>query len=143
MWTWIISGDEMARPFNRVSSPGVRVGAIFIGRRWTPHLAGPGARPAFARPQISLLDRPPLLCWNPGKNRNFMRQIPKTELSPENGCVIDTKWKLGPLSYHACAAEIGDEPAVHDARMPELVVYDHVGFRGAYARTNLSFLFLG
>ena len=51
-----------------------------------------------------------------------MRQIPKTELSPENGCVIDTKWKLGPLSYHSCATEIGDEPLVDDAPMPEIVV---------------------
>ena len=33
-----------------------------------------------------------------------MRQIPKTELSPDNGAIIDTKWKVGPLSYHACAA---------------------------------------
>ena len=33
-----------------------------------------------------------------------MRQIPKTELSPDNGCIIDMKWKLGPLSYHASAA---------------------------------------
>jgi hypothetical protein len=24
-----------------------------------------------------------------------MRQIPKTELSPDNGCIIDMKWKLG------------------------------------------------
>jgi hypothetical protein len=27
-----------------------------------------------------------------------MRQIPKTELSPDNGCIIDMKWKLGALS---------------------------------------------
>ena len=33
-----------------------------------------------------------------------MRSIPKTELSPDNGCIIDTKWTLGPLSYHASAA---------------------------------------
>ena len=28
-------------------------------------------------------------------------------------------------------------------RLPEIVVYDHVGFKGAYARTNLSFHYLG
>ena len=28
-------------------------------------------------------------------------------------------------------------------RLPEVVIYDHVGFKGAYARTNLSFHFLG
>ena len=33
-----------------------------------------------------------------------MRNVSKTELSPDNGCVIDLKWKLGPLSYHASAA---------------------------------------
>src|SRR6184192_1868082 len=47
-----------------------------------------------------------------------MKQIPQTELSPTNGCIIDTKWTLGPLSYHA-------------------------GFGGAYARTNLSFHYVG
>ena len=34
----------------------------------------------------------------------LMRQIPKTELSPDNGCVIDMKWKLGSLGYHARGA---------------------------------------
>ena len=63
----------------------------------------------------------------------------KTELSPDNGCIVDTKWKVGPLSYHSSATEIGNEPVVHNAPMPEIVVYDHVGFKGAYARTNLSF----
>ena len=28
-------------------------------------------------------------------------------------------------------------------RFPKLIVYDHTGFRGAYARTNLSFHYLG
>ncbi len=73
-----------------------------------------------------------------------MSQISKTDLSPENGCIIDTKWKVGPLSYHSCAA--GPSHAVpHEGnqRLPEVVVYDHTGFRGAYARTNLSFQFLG
>ena len=28
-------------------------------------------------------------------------------------------------------------------RLPEIVIYDHVGFKGAYARTNLSFHYLG
>ena len=74
-----------------------------------------------------------------------MRQIPKTELSPDNGCVIDTKWKVGPLSYHACAAEAmhSTVPEGGNYRLPELVVYDHAGFKGAYARTNLSFHYLG
>lgn len=73
-----------------------------------------------------------------------MRQIPKTELSPENGCVIDTKWKLGPLSYHACGATMAQTKAGQGAaRLPELVIYDEMGFRGAYARTNLSFHYLG
>jgi hypothetical protein len=75
-----------------------------------------------------------------------MRQTPKTELSPDNGCVIDTKWKVGPLRYHACAADPaeGHAKAPHqELRLPELIVYDHVGFKGAFARTNLSFHYLG
>ena len=71
-------------------------------------------------------------------------QISKTELSPDNGCVIDTKWTLGSLSYHACAAgkehvDVNKEVI----RLPEIVIYDHIGFKGAYARTNLSFNFIG
>ena len=70
--------------------------------------------------------------------------MPKTELSPDNGCVIDTKWKVGPLSYHACAAGIDKVEIIKAApRMPELIVFDHIGFGGAFARTNLSFHFLG
>jgi beta/gamma crystallin len=65
------------------------------------------------------------------------------ELSPDNGCVVDTKWQVEPLSYHACATEVGTPHSLHDAPMPELVIYDHVGFKGAFARTNLSFHFLG
>jgi hypothetical protein len=74
-----------------------------------------------------------------------MREIPKTELSPDNGAVIDTKWQVGPLRYYACAASEGHEAEIVTAapRMPEIVVYDHTGFRGAYARTNLSFLYVG
>lgn len=73
-----------------------------------------------------------------------MRQIPKTELSPDNGCVIDTKWKVGPLSYHACAATEAEHAIAEGGyRLPELVIYDHAGFKGAYARTNLSFQYLG
>ena len=71
------------------------------------------------------------------------RLVPKTELAPENGAVIDTKWKVGPLSYHACASEAGDAHSVHNAPMPELVIFDHVGFKGAACRTNLSFHYLG
>ena len=73
-----------------------------------------------------------------------MRQIPKTELSPDNGAIIDTKWKLGSLSYHSSGA--GGElyqPSKEPVRLPELVLYDHVGFKGSYARTNLSFLYVG
>ena len=83
------------------------------------------------------------LWWNPFLIP-LMRQVPKTELSPDNGCVVDTKWKVGPLTYHSCATEVGARSAgAGMAQMPEIVVYDHVGFRGAYARTNLSFLYLG
>lgn len=73
-----------------------------------------------------------------------MRQVPKSDLSPDNGCIIDTKWKVGPLSYHACAAGMTHaEPGQSSAHLPELIIYDHVGFKGACARTNLSFHFLG
>jgi len=73
-----------------------------------------------------------------------MRQIPKTELSPTNGCIIDTKWTLGPLSYHASAAgKVKVEASKEIIRLPEIVLYDHVGFAGAYARTNLSFHYVG
>ena len=33
--------------------------------------------------------------------------IIKIELSPDNGCVIDMKWSLGPLSYRASSARQG------------------------------------
>jgi beta/gamma crystallin len=72
-----------------------------------------------------------------------MRQIPKTDLSPTNGCIIDTKWKLGSLGYHPHAATKEEAANSEIARLPELVVYDHIGFGGAYARTNLSFHFIG
>ncbi len=73
-----------------------------------------------------------------------MRLIPKTDLSPDNGAIIDTKWKLENLSYHACAAGPAHQtPAEGGFRLPEVIVYDHFGFKGAYARTNLSFHFLG
>lgn len=75
-----------------------------------------------------------------------MKQIPKTELSKDNGCIVDTKWRIGQLSYHACAAQPATPHAkVLDAnlRLPEVVIYDHIGFGGAYARTNLSFHYLG
>ena len=77
------------------------------------------------------------------KNPSLMKSVPKTDLSPDNGCVIDTKWKVGPLSYHICASESGGPAISHNARLPEVVIYDHVGFKGAYARTNLSWNFLG
>jgi Beta/Gamma crystallin len=72
-----------------------------------------------------------------------MRQIPKTDLSPTNGCIIDTKWKLGSLGYHATAAGAGELKSSEVARLPELVIYDHICFGGAYARTNLSFNYIG
>lgn len=76
-----------------------------------------------------------------------MRQVPKTDLSPDNGCIIDTKWKVGALSYHACAVDPASAHAnpsdAGNFRLPELVIYDHVGFKGAYARTNLSFHYIG
>ena len=73
-----------------------------------------------------------------------MKQISKTELSPDNGCIIDMKWKLGSLSYHASAAGKVQVPLVTEGiRLPELVLYDHVGFKGAFARTNLSFHYIG
>ena len=99
----------------------------------------------FQSQEISLLDRS---AADGSKFRKIaaMRPISKTELSPDNGCVIDTKWKLGPLSYHACAADpakVHAKPLEGNYRLPEVIIYDHVGFRGAYARTNLSFHYLG
>ena len=72
-----------------------------------------------------------------------MRQIPKTDLSPTNGCIIDTKWKLGTLGYHAHAAGKEEGKPGDIIRLPEVVIYDHICFGGAYARTNLSFHFIG
>ena len=71
-----------------------------------------------------------------------MRQLPKTELSPDNGCIIDMKWKVGPLSYHASAAGKEAVP-VSKITLPELIIYDHIGFKGAYARTHFSFHYIG
>jgi hypothetical protein len=54
------------------------------------------------------------------------------------------KWKLGPLSYHASAAGKEAAPLVTEAiRLPELVLFDHAGFGGSSARTNLSFHYIG
>jgi hypothetical protein len=72
-----------------------------------------------------------------------MRQIPKTDLSPTNGCIIDTKWKLGTLGYHPHAAGEEQTKPGEILRLPEVVIYDHICFGGAYARTNLSFHFIG
>ena len=72
-----------------------------------------------------------------------MRQIPKTELSPDNGAVIDTKWKAGPSQLSRLRRGQPTHGAAEGiARLPELIIYDHIGFKGAYARTNLSFHFL-
>ena len=74
------------------------------------------------------------------------KQVSKTELSPDNGAVIDTKWSVGGLIYHACAAQPKGKhgkPPEGNVRLPEIIVYDHIGFKGASARTNLSFHYLG
>ena len=69
---------------------------------------------------------------------------PTTALSSANGCVVDTKWKVGPLSYHACAAGVSPaQPGARNVPLPEVIIFDHVGFKGAFARTNLSFHYLG
>src|SRR5207244_13436369 len=74
----------------------------------------------------------------------LMRQIPKTELSPDNGCIIDMKWKLGPLGYHASGAgKVVIEPTQEAIRLPELVLYDHIGFKGAHALTDPPFPSIG
>ena len=73
-----------------------------------------------------------------------MPRLSKIELSPDNGCVIDMKWSLGPLSYSASAlGKVDLEPTKEIIRLPELVLYDHIGFKGSYARTNLSFHYVG
>jgi len=74
----------------------------------------------------------------------LMPRLSKIELSPDNGCVIDMKWSLGPLSYRASAlGKVELEPTKEITRLPELVLYDHIGFKGSYARTNLSFHYVG
>src|SRR5437879_12551310 len=93
--------------------------------------------------QISLLDSFPAVCSNQKKSL-LMRQIPKTELSPDNGCVIDTKWKLDPLSYHASAAgKVKVEPSKEIIRLPELVDYDTTDHTGAYYPHILTFHYIG
>ena len=50
------------------------------------------------------------------------------------------------LFRSACAATPKDahgKPLEGNLRLPEIIVYDHTGFKGAYARTNLSFHYLG
>lgn len=73
-----------------------------------------------------------------------MKDVIKTDLSPDNGAIIDTKWIVEPFRYHASAVGKTPHPQVAgDLQLPEVIVYDHAGFRGASARTNLSFHFLG
>ena len=72
-----------------------------------------------------------------------MSRSSKTELSPDNGAVIDTKWKLESLGYHPSAAGESETPASANLRLPEVIIYDHMCFKGASARTNLSFHYLG
>ena len=74
------------------------------------------------------------------------KYVSKIELSPDNGAVIDTKWSVEGLSYHACATQLKGKhgkPPEGNVRLPEIIIYDHTGFKGAYARTNLSFHYLG
>src|SRR5438093_1026629 len=115
-----------------------------------PHIDGRlyGRRTSYSlhlrSPRCNLLDIAAALVHDQLRTFALMKQIPKTELSPDNGCVIDMKWKLGPLSYHASAAGKTEVPMVTEPiRLPELVLYDHVGFKGAYTRTNLSFHYVG
>src|SRR5207245_10385123 len=80
--------------------------------------------------QISLLDSFPAVCSNTEKSP-LMTQIPNTELSPDNGCIIDTKWKLGPLSYPSWAAGKVAVPLVNEViRLREMLVYDQSAFKG-------------
>ena len=55
------------------------------------------------------------------------KYVPKTELAPENGAVIDTKWSVGGLSYHACAAQ----PKGKHGKPPEAHPSEHV-YRGLF-----------
>ena len=41
------------------------------------------------------------------------------------------------------AGKVEIEPNKEITRLPELVLYDHIGFKGSYARTNLSFHYVG
>jgi hypothetical protein len=54
------------------------------------------------------------------------------------------KWTLGSLSYRSSGAgKVEPELTKEITRLPELVLYDHIGFKGSYARTNLSFHYVG
>ncbi len=88
------------------------------------------------------------LIVGPARRTLFRQSAVKISLldraAPENGCIIDMKWKLGSLSYHASAAGKEPVPLITEViRLPELVLYDHLGFKGAFARTNLSFHYIG
>src|SRR4029434_7452889 len=73
-----------------------------------------------------------------------MPRLSKIELSPDNGCVIDMKWSLGPLSYSASAlGKVAVEPSKALIRLPEMVLYENSGFTRSYARTPLSFDYVG
>src|SRR4051812_20401805 len=72
-----------------------------------------------------------------------MSKIPKNELSPDNGTIIDSKWTLGSLSFHASAADKEQaEPYKEMVLLPELVIFDLIYFKGDFARTNLKFNFI-
>jgi hypothetical protein len=61
-----------------------------------------------------------------------MPRLSKIELSPDNGCVIDMKWTLGSLSYRSSGAgKVEPELTKEITRLPELVLYDHIGFKGS------------
>ena len=72
-----------------------------------------------------------------------MRQIPKTELSPDNGAIIDTKWKVA-RSVITPAPPVGTQessggsfPAARSHRLRSHRL------QGRLRATNLSFHFLG
>src|SRR6478672_9311386 len=58
------------------------------------------------------------------------KHVSKSELSPDNACAAIPK-------------DVHGKPLEGNVRMPEIIIYDHIGFKGAYARTNLSFHYLG
>ena len=72
-----------------------------------------------------------------------MRHVPKTDLSPEMARHRH-EMESGPTELpRLCRRNRAWSSHGPEVRLPELIVYDHIGFKGAYARTNLSFHYLG